>query len=202
MNEIFLENDIIIFNNIQGDVMGALKIEDLNYSYDDYKLWEGDWELIEGVPLAMSPSPMRKHQSIASEIIYHLMMQLENCDMCEVLGEVDYKISENTVLRPDVVLTCNETNESYLTKAPEIIVEIISKSSAKKDEVYKFDIYQAEKVKYYIIIYPDDLRAKIYKLDGKEYDKQGDFTIERYSFEDTTCKVELDFAKVFKRFRK
>lgn len=182
--------------------MEALKLEDLNYTYEDYKLWEGDWELIGGVPVAMSPSPMRKHQSIASEIIYSLRMQLENCTICEVLGEVDYKVSEDTILRPDIVLTCNETNEAYLAKAPEIIVEIISKATAKRDEVYKFDIYEAEKVKYYIIVYPDDLRAKVYKLEGKEYDKQGDFTSEKYIFQETTCKVELDFEKVFKRFKK
>lgn len=181
--------------------MGALKIEDINYTYDDYKLWQGDWELISGVPLAMSPAPMRKHQSIASEIIYSLRMQLENCSMCEVLGEVDYKVSEDTILRPDLVLTCNETNDTYLVRAPEIIVEIISKASAKRDEVYKFDIYEAQKVKYYIIIYPDDLVAKVYKLEGKEYDKQGDFVDESYNFDETTCKVDLDFKKVFARFR-
>ncbi|MGM0623558.1 MAG: Uma2 family endonuclease [Campylobacterota bacterium] len=182
--------------------MGALKIEDFNYTYDDYKQWQGDWELIEGVPLSMSPAPMRKHQSIASEIIRQFGNQLDSCTECEVLGEVDYKIDENTILRPDIALTCNETNENYLTKAPQIIVEIISKTSAKRDEVYKFDIYQAEKVGYYVIVYPDDLRAKVYKLDGKEYDKQGDFTMESYDFEQTSCNVRLDFAKVFARFRR
>ena len=182
--------------------MGVLSLEDVNYTYDDYKLWSGDWELIVGVPLAMSPAPTRKHQAIASKIISQLDNQLEDCPMCEVLGEVDYKISEDTIVRPDVVLTCNETHEAYLTKAPEIIVEIISKSTAKKDEVHKFDIYQAQKVKYYIIIYPDDLFAKVYKLDGKEYDKQGDFSNESYSFDETTCKVSLDFKRVFARFRR
>jgi len=99
------------------------------------------------------------------------------------------------------VLTCGETHEMYLTKAPEIIVEIISKSTAKKDEVYKFDIYEREKVKYYIIVYPDDLYAKIYKLDEKKYDKQGDFSMETYHFEETKCGLSLNFEKVFKRFR-
>ena len=182
--------------------MGVLKLEDLNYTYDDYKLWEGNWELMGGVPLSMSPAPLIKHQNLASEIMYYFRGQLEDCPMCEVMGEVDYKVNEDTTLRPDVILTCNEQNEAYLTKAPEIIVEIISKSTAKRDEVYKYDIYEAEKVKYYIIVYPDDLKAKVYKLDGKEYDKQGDFTIESYEFRDTTCKVSLDFEKVFKRYRK
>lgn len=128
-------------------------------------------------------------------------MQLESCPICEVLGEVDCKVSEETLLRPDVVLTCNETHEAYLTKAPEIIVEILSKATAKRDEVHKFAIYEAEKVTYCILICPDDLRAKIYKLDGKTYDKQGDFTTQSYYFGETTCNVSLDFEKVFKRFR-
>ena len=182
--------------------MGVLKLEDLHYTYDDYKEWEGDWELYGGIPVAMSPAPMRKHQSLASEIIYNLREQLDKCPECEVLGEVDYKIGDDTVLRPDVVLTCGETNEAYLTKAPEIIVEIISPSTARRDEVYKFDIYQREKVKYYIIIYPDDLIAKLYKLDGKEYDKVGDFALESYTFEETSCGITLDFERVFRRFRK
>ena len=182
-------------------MMGVLKLEDIHYTYDDYKLWAGDWELFDGIAVSMAPAPMRKHQSLESEIIYNLRNQLDDCNLCEVLAEVDYKISDDTVLRPDVVLTCGETNESYLTKAPEIIIEIISKSTAKRDETYKFDIYEAEKVKYYIIVYPDDLIAKVYKLDEKNYDKQGDFSEETYEFSETTCGIKIDFARVFKRFR-
>ncbi len=181
--------------------MGALRLEDVSYSYDDYKLWEGNWELMNGIAVAMSPAPMRKHQSLASEIIYNIRNQLDDCELCEVLGEVDYKISDDTVLRPDIVLTCGETNDSYLTKEPEIIVEIISKSTAKRDENYKFELYEKEKVKYYIIVYPDDLKAKVFKLDGKLYDKQGDFLKESYKFEETTCNITINFEKVFKRFR-
>ena len=56
-------------------------------------------------------------------------------------------------------------------------------------------------MKYYILVYPNDLRAKVYKLEGSKYDKQGDFLQESYEFEETTCKVSLDFERVFKRFR-
>ena len=173
-----------------------------HYTYEDYKQWKGDWELIDGVPFAMAPAPMRKHQSIASEIIRYFGNEIEECLRCEVLGEVDYKVEEDTILRPDIVLTCDETNDTYLTKAPQIVVEILSKSTAKRDEKYKFDIYEAEKVKYYVLVYPDDLKAKIYKLDGKKYDKQGDFTHESYTFEETLCGVSLDFERVFRRFKR
>lgn len=183
-------------------MMAALQIEELRYTYDDYKLWEGDWELFAGVPVSMSPAPMIKHQNIASEIIRQIGNKIEDCQECEILGECDYKISNDTILRPDVVLSCGETHEAYLTKAPEIVCEIISKSTAKRDEIYKFDIYEAEKVMYYIIVYPDELYAKVYKLKDGKYDKQGDFAKESYDFEETLCKASIDFEKVFKRFRK
>ena len=171
------------------------------YNYDDYKEWDGEWELIDGVAYSMAPAPMRREQSIATEIIYNLRNQIENCPKCEVLGEIDYKIDDYTTLKPDIVLTCGETNERYLTKAPEIVVEIISKSTARRDEVHKFAIYEKEKVNYYILVYPDDLRAKIYKLKDSAYDKVGDFLEDAYTLEETECKVSLDFKRVFSRFR-
>jgi len=173
-----------------------------HYTYDDYKLWKGDWELIDGMPLAMSPAPMIKHQNIGSRIVTQLSNQIDECENCMVAFEVDYKINDDTVLRPDVVLICDEPNDAYLTKAPEIVVEIISKSTAKRDEKYKFEIYEKEKVNYYIIVYPDDLKAKVYKLKDGRYDKQGDFFNQTYLFENTICKPKLDFDKVFKKYRK
>jgi len=34
------------------------------FSYEDYCLWEGRWELIDGMPYAMNPSPAREHQMV------------------------------------------------------------------------------------------------------------------------------------------
>ena len=181
--------------------MSTARQDEFLYTYDDYVQWEGDWELIDGVPIAMSPAPTKKHQGLAAKIIRELDRQIDVCLQCEVLGEVDYKIDEDTVVRPDVVLTCGDEGEAYLTKAPEIIVEIISPSTARKDEHHKFALYEAEKVRYYLLVYPDDLRAKLYKLDGKAYDKQGDFSKETYRFDELECDVSLDFEQVFRRYR-
>jgi Uma2 family endonuclease len=172
------------------------------YTYEEYKTWEGDWELYDGYPVSMSPAPMITHQAIVSEIIYELRKNIEDCEKCLVLGEADWKVSDDTVLRPDVVLICDEPNDAYMTKAPQIIVEVISRSTAKRDENYKFEIYEKEKVNYYCLVYPDDLRAKIYKLKNSKYDKEGDFSYESYNFEDAKCTPSVNFSKVFKRFRK
>ncbi len=172
------------------------------YSYSDYVQWEGDWELIYGVPLAMAPAPMITHQAIAYEIAYELKSSTRECQECLVFGEADWKICDDTIVKPDVVLICNETNRAYMTKAPEIIVEVISKSTAKRDEKVKFKLYEAEKVLYYILVYPDDLKAKIYRLENNKYTKEGDFSLESYKFEETTCRASIDFKNVFNRFRK
>ena len=182
--------------------MGSLSSEYLpHYTYDEYCLWDGNWELFEGIPVAMSPAPSITHQAIAAKFIAQLDNQVDICPRCLVLGEEDYKLADDTVLRPDVVLICDESNDAYITKAPEIVIEIVSKSTAKNDENYKFHKYEQEKIKYYIIVYPDKLLAKVYKLRADRYHKESDFTDNLYNFDDSLCKVSLDFAKIFKRFK-
>jgi Uma2 family endonuclease len=171
------------------------------YSYDDYKKWEGDWELIDGIAYSMAPSPIIFHQAISGGICSELFVSTRKCKDCNVVIEQDWKVDEVTVLKPDVALICNETNSAYISKAPLIIVEVISKSTAKRDEKYKFEIYKNEKVLYYVLVYPNELRAKIYKLKEDNYVKEGDFSFEEYTFEDLKCKASIDFSTVFEKFR-
>lgn len=181
--------------------MGALDYIP-HYTYDDYAVWEGDWELFEGVPVAMSPAPMVSHQAIAYAFARALGNSADACDDCLVLGEVDYRLADDTVFRPDVVLICNEPHDVYITKAPEIIVEVVSPSTQKRDEEYKLRRYEAAGVKYYLLVYPDTLIAVIFKLIDVRYEKVGEFSTETYAFDTTTCKAAIDFGKVFKRFGK
>ena len=43
-----------------------------HYTYDDYKLWEGRWELIGGTAYAMSPAPSIAHQAVSNKIAWQL----------------------------------------------------------------------------------------------------------------------------------
>jgi Uma2 family endonuclease len=174
----------------------------VRYTYDDYYLWEGDWELIEGMPVAMAPAPMKIHQQIQRELFFAFdKKQLDECNTCELLSEVDWKLSNDTLLRPDMVWVCNDDNEKYITKAPKVIIEILSPSTAKNDENAKFNIYETQQVKYYILIYPNDLIARVYKIKNDRYIKVGDFNSETLKFEDIECELSLDFDKVFRKFR-
>ncbi|WP_353661170.1 Uma2 family endonuclease [Hydrogenimonas sp. SS33] len=178
--------------------------EILDYTYEDYERWEGAWELIDGYPVAMAPASVRKHQNIAAKIVTVLTNVVEDaaCDDCVVSFENDWKINDTTVVRPDIILTCGDEGEKYLTKAPQIVIEIVSPSTAKLDERIKYHLYEAEKVPYYIQVYPEDLKAKVYRLENGKFSKVGDFTKETMRFNGLDCEVELDFAEVFRKFRK
>jgi len=170
------------------------------YTYEDYLRWEGKWEIIDGVAYAMSPAPVLKHQSISSKIARSLEELLKNCQNCQALLPVDWKVSEDTILQPDNLVICEDTiDKAYITKAPKIIFEILSKSTAKKDLHVKYDIYEKEGVTYYIIVDPDEELAKVYKLYNGSYMKVCDATDETVAFELKECedKLEFDFSKIW-----
>lgn len=90
------------------------RVETEHYSVDDYRQWEGDWELIDGVAYAMAsspasamaPSPAFAHQSIGGEIYAQLHQSLEDCPHCQALYEIDVEFAEDTVVRPEVLVIC------------------------------------------------------------------------------------------------
>ena len=49
-----------------------------NYCIEDYLLWEGDWELWDGIPVAMSPAPNFFHQSVGMRLGAFLVNQLSS----------------------------------------------------------------------------------------------------------------------------
>jgi Uma2 family endonuclease len=181
--------------------MGALKIEDLpSYTYDDYKNWEDNWELIYGIAYAMSPAPMIKHQYITNNIGWELKNIFNDCKKCQVLMPIDWKISNETIVQPDNSVICHKpTHEAYITKAPKIIFEILSKSTAKKDKGLKFNLYEQEGVSYYIIVDPDEELAKVYRLKDGRYIKVCDASDEVVEFSIESCKekLEFDFSKIW-----
>lgn len=179
--------------------MGAVKLEYLpRYTYDDYKLWEGRWELIGGIAYNMSPTPVKRHQRISQKISWLLEIATKDCPRCEALLPIDWKIDDETVVQPDNLVVCDEDMEgAYIAKAPLIIFEILSKSTAAKDTGLKYELYEKEGVKYYCIVNPDDSVAKVYSLENGKYIKQGDFDKKSYRFELDECVIDFDFSKIW-----
>lgn len=168
-----------------------------HYTVEDYRHWHDEWELVYGVPYAMAPSLIVTHQSINMKIARELSEQLDNCPVCQPLFEIDWEISSDTVVKPDTLVICYEPDEK-LTEKPEIIFEITSPSTVRRDERLKFDLYEQEGVAFYVIVYPAKQIAKVYRLHEGRYIKAGDFSQECYTFETEACRIDFDFSKIWR----
>lgn len=168
------------------------------YTYADYKQWEGRWELIYGVPYAMSPAPVYRHQRINTRIVAQLTNALENCHTCEATIYVDYKISENTVLQPDALVICGPFEYGlFITKAPAIVFEILSPSTRLKDMNLKYEIYEREGVKYYVIVDPVKTSASVYLISDGKYELVLTTSDGSFDFDIEPCPFSFDFAKIW-----
>ncbi len=100
------------------------------------------------------------------------------------------------------MMVCSKEMERYNTKRPDMIFEVVSPATAKRDEHYKFDYYRKEGVPRYTLVYPTLLIAKIYRLVNGRYEKVGESKEEAFVY-DTPCgEIAVDYGKVFKKLRR
>ena len=169
-----------------------------SYTVEDYLRWEGDWELWDGIPVSMSPSPGYFHQTIAGELFAQLRMTLrsDSCPAdCAAIYEIDWHIDAATVVRPDLMVICEKPTGQWIEKRPELAVEILSPSTRQKDIVAKRELYAANGVPFYLILDPDDKSALLLSLgdDGtyREIPPEEPFEIH------PGCRLELKIAPLF-----
>jgi Uma2 family endonuclease len=174
------------------------------YTIEDYQRWQGDWELIEGMPYAMTPSPSVTHQIVSGNIFAELKFAARNnskyCEHCHILMETDWQISNDTVVRPDIMLVCKAVGES-ISVTPDLIIEVVSSTSTKRDEEMKFKLYHREGVPYYILVYPEKNLAKTYINRANGFCKMADYTEAVAEFDVGGCRVTIDFGKVWRSRR-
>ncbi len=171
--------------------MGLAERYPVRYTVEDWKHWQGDWELIEGVPYAMaSPRPINQRILILISLTLELTLKAK-CPSCMVYAELDWYISYDTVIRPDIMVLCGEIPER-VESPPHMVIEIVSPSSRQIDEGLKFELCEREGVKYFVLVYPDDRMVKVFELSNGRYREKPD-----KRFELNGCNVELDFEEAF-----
>ena len=141
-----------------------------HYTYEDYCQWEGQWELIDGIPIAMSPAPIPRHQRISGKLfqIFNLALE-EKCKQYLTYQAIDWRVKDDTVLRPDLLIACDPITKKYLDFPPVLVAEILSPSTAIKDRNAKHQIYESQKVNYYLIIDINAEKIEIYELVNSQY---------------------------------
>jgi len=166
------------------------------YTYNDYKNWKEDWELIDGYPLQLLPSASPKHSRIQTKFIFQGMKSMqsnEDCN-CVLFTELDWKINEESVVRPDIMVICGETKEDYLNFPPVLIIEILSPFNLKNDRVIKFDLYREQGVKYYLMADCQHDNVEVYELIDNYYK-----SVNKSTFKiDKNCEITFDFEALWK----
>lgn len=148
------------------------------YSYRDYLQWDEKhrYELIEGVPYLLA-SPSVAHQRIVGNIYFALKNAIKECNVfvspLDVLfiEDNESEMDSRNVVQSDVFVVCDENKikEKYCFGAPDIIIEVVSPSTASKDAIEKFNLYEKFKVKEYWIVRPEEKTIMVFKLENGRY---------------------------------
>jgi len=179
--------------------MGALAIHEHlpHYTYDDYAQWQGRWEIIEGVPYAMSPAPRRLHQMVSGKIHHHLSEKLQQQSIYVPLLPIDWVIETDTVLQPDNIVVRDHDWDSKLTETPQIAFEVLSVATSKKDRELKSEVYAKAGLPYYVIVDADRKEADIFELENGIFQLRQKATTEKFIFKLPGFSLMLDFSQIW-----
>lgn len=145
------------------------------YTYSDYISWRFNErvELILGKIFKMSPAPTSRHQYVSS-LINAAMVTFLRGKECRVFAApfdvtlpiTNKKGEPNTVIQPDICIVCDhkKITEKGCNGAPDLIVEIVSKSSVTRDLHEKYNLYEQCGVMEYWIVHPNDKTLSIFHL--------------------------------------
>ena len=176
------------------------------------------YEVINGQTYMMS-RPKINHVRVERNITKIFSRYLEG-KTCETFNESDVYLDDENNVVPDVMIVCdpNIINEDGINGVPDLIVEILSPSTAKRDKNEKFRLYEKFGVKEYWIVDPNNKFVDVYHLIDSKFILQNTykfFTDEVYqslSERDkadviTQIKVSLyddlivDVAEIFERVK-
>jgi Uma2 family endonuclease len=149
-------------------VIVMLAIKEKKQTIKDYKLLpEGaPYQLIEG-ELIMTPAPNPKHQLISGNLFKSIAMYVDEKRLGVLFySPIDIYLSEDNAFQPDIVFISSERRhiikDDGIHEAPELVIEILSPSTAYYDIKKKFMVYEKSGVREYWIVDPEMNTVEIY----------------------------------------
>jgi Uma2 family endonuclease len=176
-------------------------------TYDDYVLFSDDGkrhELIDGEHY-VTPTPIRKHQAISGNLFGLIWSYLQKRPIGRVFAApFDVIFSEFDVVEPDLLYISRQRLEQIETSpwvkgAPDLVVEIASPSTRKRDETIKRRLYERFGVAEYWVIDPELDTLKVYRRTNDRYERVTELAIERHDVLTTPRLPDLDLPlmKIF-----
>lgn len=144
------------------------------YTLEDYYALPDDIraELIDGVFYYMS-APTSIHQLLAgaiyAEFRSYVRKQKGQCMPFIAPFDVQLDMDDRTMVQPDVIIVCDRKKiiRRGLFGAPDLVVEILSPSTRKKDITVKFQKYMDTGVREYWLVWPDQKKVMVWALDSE-----------------------------------
>ncbi len=147
----------------------------VKHTYSDYLLLDDDArrELIEG-EFYVVPAPNTRHQRTSMKLGKSLDDYVENNALGEVFAApTDVVLSEEDVVQPDILFVSAERSEiitpDNIRGAPDLVVEILSPSTANRDRQEKSDLYARYGVGEYWIVDPEEESVRVFELGSQGY---------------------------------
>jgi Uma2 family endonuclease len=149
---------------------------DIRLTYEDYCRLPNDgkrYEIIDG-ELFVAPSPFRTHQRAVTRLTSYLSAFVEENNLGEVfVAPFDVVFSRFDVVEPDVLYVSKDRlsvlTEKNVQGAPDLVVEVLSSSTADTDKTIKLKLYARYGVREYWIIDPEGPCAEIYRRQKKGF---------------------------------
>ena len=143
----------------------------VKFTYQDYLQTPEDqrYELLDG-ELIMAPAPNLEHQRIDTRLGWRLAQFVEQRNLGEVFfAPCDVVLSDMNVVQPDLLFVSHERAHLLLGGAnvhgaPDLVVEILSPSTAGRDREIKHDLYAKHGVKEYWLVDPDARTVTVLRL--------------------------------------
>ncbi|HLY26592.1 MAG TPA: Uma2 family endonuclease [Aggregatilineales bacterium] len=128
-------------------------------------------ELLNGEEI-MSPTPVRIHQNTLGRLFIVVQALVPNGEV--IFAPMDVYFDEENTVQPDLLWIAEGSachwveNDKYLKGAPDLVVEILSPGSVRRDRKDKFRLYEKYGVREYWMIDPEEKLLEIWQLqDGR-----------------------------------
>lgn len=128
-------------------------------------------ELIDGKIVAMSPRPAFNHNRVAFRIA-HLFENYLKGKRCTVLPDgTDLHLTEENRFVPDMMVVCDrdKIKTDGVHGAPDLVVEVLSPSTARNDKTHKKETYAKCGVREYWLVSPEEKSLDVYRTNGTEF---------------------------------
>jgi Uma2 family endonuclease len=150
----------------------------MKLTYDDYLLFPDDGkrhELIDGEHY-VTPTPILRHQAIAGRLHLLIASYLKAQPIGRVFfAPLDVILSRFDVVEPDLLYVsrdrCADLLKDWVRGAPDLVVEIGSPSTRRRDETIKRTLYEREGVIEYWIVDPEIDVVRVYRRSGDRFER-------------------------------